>query len=103
MPRPTKVGLFYSGRGLKLRKYNHLGEKGELGKRNVAVLDRRRRGGGKVGREREKRRGEEEKEKEEGVVGEKAEESVVGEQDGGGDTGRTDKESNFRGYTSRNY
>lgn len=55
MPRPTKVGLFYSGRGLKLRKYNHLGEKGELGKRNVAVLDRRRRGGGKVGRERKKR------------------------------------------------
>lgn len=36
-------------------------------------------------------------------MGEKAEESVVGEQDGGGDTGRTDKESNFRGYTSRNY
>lgn len=99
MPRPTKVGLFYSGRGLKLRKYNHLGEKEELGKRNVAVLDRRRRGGGKVGRER-KKRGEE---KEEEVVGEKAEESVVGEQDGGGDTGRTDKESNFRGYTSRNY
>lgn len=55
MPRPTKVGLFYSGRGLKLRKYNHLGEKGELGKRNVAVLDRRKRGGGKVGRERKKR------------------------------------------------
>lgn len=55
MPRPTKVGLFYSGRGLKLRKYNHLGEKEELGKRNVAVLDRRRRGGGKVGRERKKR------------------------------------------------
>ena len=54
MPRPTKVGLFYSGRGLKLRKYNHLGEKEELGKRNVAVLDRRRRGGGKVGRERKK-------------------------------------------------
>lgn len=38
MPRSTKVELFYSGRGLKLRKYNHLGEKGEkLGKRNVAV------------------------------------------------------------------
>lgn len=35
MPRSTKVELFYSGRGLKLRKYNHLGEK--LEKRNVAV------------------------------------------------------------------
>lgn len=56
MPRPTKVGLFYSGRGLKLRKYNHLGEKGELGKRNVAVLDRRR-GGVEVGREKKIRGG----------------------------------------------
>lgn len=107
MPRPTKVGLFYSGRGLKLRKYNHLGEKGEkLGKRNVAV-------DGWIGgeEEEEERRLEEKKRREGGEKGGKGGRSgrrkrrrkVVGEQDGGGDTRRTDKESNFRGYTSRNY
>lgn len=102
MPRSTKVGLFYSGRGLKLRKYNHLGEKEEkLGKRNVAV-------DGWIGGEEEKvGRKKKERRRRKGKGGRsgrrKRRRKVVGEQDGGGDTRRTDKESNFRGYTSRNY